>query len=127
RPLGVGGEAVEAASQGVADLGQGLLKELVLAIVHLAQGDYFLAQPIDGRGAQGVIVARGGLYPGLTLGEVVTHGALSFRPRFGVSSLSTPRQQVLPPALAGAGCSNVRGARQCDGPGVQGRLRELLE
>src|SRR5581483_813810 len=84
RPLRVGGEAVEAARQRVADLGQGLLEYLVLTVVHLAQGDHFLAQSIDGRGAQGIVIARrGGRFDrGWAWREVVAHEAVSFKPKY---------------------------------------------
>ena len=77
-PLRVAGEAVEAALHLVARLGHRLLEQLVLAIVHLAQGDDLLAQAEDGRGAQGrqPALGRRRLLAGRVGHEVVAHAAM---------------------------------------------------
>src|SRR5207253_9873308 len=60
-------EIVEGGLQGVARLRQRLLKELVLPAVRLAQGNHFLAEPINGRGAERRVAARGRRWSGLLL------------------------------------------------------------
>src|SRR5207244_208523 len=91
---------------------QGLLEELVLAVVHLAQLDHLVAQAVDGRGAQRVVVAvpGGGLGAGRALQEVVAHEARSSAP-------PACRGHVPGPAGRAHWCQAERGAASRVGAG----------
>src|SRR5262249_11990952 len=100
-PLGVGGEAVEAALERVAGLGQRLVEELVLAGVVLWRGGDLGAQFEDGRGTERVVLARS-----LHRRQVVVHRAGSWeiiheaRGWFGPVRSSTGRAASVPAAPA---------------------------
>ena len=69
--LGVGGEAVEAGLQLVAHLGQGLLEDPCAGGCSSRAGDDLLAQLVDGRGAERLVVAAaaGGSAPAAPAGS----------------------------------------------------------
>src|SRR5205807_538681 len=54
-PLGVADEAVEVRLQGVACLGERLLEQLMLAVVHLAKSNDLLTEAVDRRRADRMV------------------------------------------------------------------------